>query len=105
MLILMIFLIGKIGKFSGMAFKAQQQSLGAVNGFIEEMIEGQKVVKVFTRENQVKEDFDKLGIYDEQEQLEILNSLLQLAIITQNNYNNIYQDSDDKANSTIQQVR
>ena len=52
-----------------------------------------------------KEDFDKLGIYDEQEQLEILNSLLQLAIITQNNYNNIYQDSDDKANSTIQQVR
>ena len=40
-----------------------------------------------------KEDFDKLGIYDEQEQLEILNSLLQLAIITQNNYNNIYQDS------------
>lgn len=51
-----------------------------------------------------KEDFDKLGIYDEQEQLEILNSLLQLAIITQNN-NNIYQDSDDKANSTIQQVK
>ena len=52
-----------------------------------------------------KEDFDKLGIYDEQEQLEILNSLLQLAIITQNNYNNIYQDSDDKDNSTIQQVK
>ena len=51
-----------------------------------------------------KEDFDKLGIYDEQEQLEILNSLLQLAIITQNN-NNIYQDSDDKDNSTIQQVK
>ena len=48
-----------------------------------------------------KEDFDKLGIYDEQEQLEILNSLLQLAIITQNNYNNIYQDSDDKDNFTI----
>lgn len=61
MLILMIFLIGKIGKFSGMAFKAQQQSLGAVNGFIEEMMEGQKVVKVFTRENQVKEDFEKLN--------------------------------------------
>ena len=52
-----------------------------------------------------KEDFDKLGIHDEQEQLEILNSLLQLAIITQNNYNNIYQASDDKANSTIQQVK
>ena len=48
-----------------------------------------------------KEDFDKLGIYDEQEQFEILNSLLQLAIITQNNYNNIYQDSDDKDNFTI----
>ena len=52
-----------------------------------------------------KEDFDKLGIYDEQEHSEILNSLLQLAIITQNNYNNIYQDSDDKDNSTIQQVK
>ena len=52
-----------------------------------------------------KEDFDKLGIYDEQEQLEILNSLLQLAIITHNNYNNLYQDCDDKDNSTIQQVK
>ncbi len=61
MLILMVFLTGKIGKHSGKAFKAQQQSLGAVNGFIEEMIEGQKVVKVFTRENQVKEDFEKLN--------------------------------------------
>jgi hypothetical protein len=42
-----------------------------------------------------KEDFDKLGIYDEQEQLEILNSLLQLAIITQNNYNQTYHSYDE----------
>ena len=34
-----------------------------------------------------QEDFDKLGINDEKEQLEILNSLLRLAIIMQDNYN------------------
>ena len=36
----------------------QQKSLGAVNGYIEEMITGQKVVKVFNHENISKEEFD-----------------------------------------------
>ena len=42
-------------------FSAQQMSLGAVNGYIEEMITGQKVVKVFCHENTVREEFDLLN--------------------------------------------
>ena len=52
-----ISIIGKAGKF----FVGQQKSLGAVNGYVEEMITGQKVVKVFTHENTAKEEFDKLN--------------------------------------------
>ena len=50
-------LAGKAGKF----FIGQQKSLGAVNGYIEEMITGQKVVKVFNHEEVCKEEFDKLN--------------------------------------------
>ena len=51
------FLAGKAGRF----FIGQQQSLGAVNGYIEEMITGQKVVKVFNHEEVCKEEFNKLN--------------------------------------------
>ena len=51
------FLAGKSAKF----FIGQQKSLGAVNGYIEEMISGQKVVKVFNHEQVAKEEFDKLN--------------------------------------------
>ena len=50
-------LAGKAGKF----FIGQQKSLGAVNGYIEEMITGQKVVKVFNHEEVSKEEFDALN--------------------------------------------
>ena len=50
-------LAGKAGKF----FIGQQKSLGAVNGYIEEMITGQKVVKVFNHEDVCKEEFNKLN--------------------------------------------
>ena len=50
-------LAGKSAKF----FIGQQKSLGAVNGYIEEMISGQKVIKVFNHEQSAKEDFDKLN--------------------------------------------
>ena len=50
-------LAGKAGKF----FIGQQRSLGAVNGYIEEMITGQKVVKVFNHEDACKEEFNKLN--------------------------------------------
>lgn len=42
-------------------FKAQQESLGSVNGYIEEMISGQKVVKVFGHEQKAEEDFGELN--------------------------------------------
>ena len=51
------FLAGKAGKF----FIGQQKSLGAVNGYIEEMITGQRVVKVFNHEDACKEEFNKLN--------------------------------------------
>ena len=50
-------LAGKAGKY----FIGQQKSLGAVNGYIEEMITGQKVVKVFNHEDACKDEFDKLN--------------------------------------------
>ena len=51
------FLASKSAKF----FIGQQKSLGTVNGYIEEMITGQKVVKVFNHEEVAKEEFDKLN--------------------------------------------
>lgn len=58
---LMMFVTGKIAGRSGKYFIGQQKSLAEVNGYIEEMINGQKVVKVFCHEEQTKEDFDKLN--------------------------------------------
>ncbi len=52
-----ITVVGKAGKY----FIGQQKSLGAVNGYVEEMINGQRVVKVFTHEEICKEEFDKLN--------------------------------------------
>ena len=48
-------------KKAGKYFIGQQRSLGAVNGYVEEMINGQKVVKVFNHEETCKEEFDKLN--------------------------------------------
>ena len=50
-------IVGKSAKF----FVGQQRSLGAVNGYVEEMIHGQRVVKVFNREEICKEEFDRLN--------------------------------------------
>lgn len=57
----MLYVTKKIAGKSGKYFINQQQSLGKVNGFVEEMINGQKVIKVFTHEEKAKEDFDKLN--------------------------------------------
>ena len=51
----------KIASKSSKYFISQQHSLGKVNGYIEEMLKGQKVVKVFTHEEKSKEEFDKLN--------------------------------------------
>lgn len=51
----------KFAGFSSRYFLAQQRNLGKVNGFIEEMLNGQKVVKVFTHEQENIEAFDKIN--------------------------------------------
>ncbi len=58
-----IFLLGgaAIAKRSGRFFKGQQAALGAMNGYIEETVTGQKVVKVFGHENECIEEFDLLN--------------------------------------------
>lgn len=61
MLFIIVKVIGAIGSRSGKGFIAQQKALGAVNGYIEEMIDGQKVVKVFCHEEKADEEFDRLN--------------------------------------------
>lgn len=51
----------KIAGKSGKYFFDQQQNLGKVNGYIEEMMNGQKVIKVFTHEEETKEGFDAVN--------------------------------------------
>ena len=58
-LALMLFAVKKVTGRSGKYFMAQQESLGNVNGYIEELINGQKVVKVFNHEEKAKEEFDR----------------------------------------------
>ncbi len=57
----MIFVSRFITKRSGRYFRQQQMMLGEVNGFIEEMMEGSKVIKVFTHEEQSIQDFEKVN--------------------------------------------
>ena len=61
MLFIIIKVIGFVGSRSGKGFVAQQRALGSVNGYIEEMIDGQKVVKVFCHEDKANEEFDALN--------------------------------------------
>lgn len=58
---IMLFTTKRIGKKSGYYFGAQQKDLGRVNGYIEEMMEGQKVVKVFCHEEKSLEEFRKIN--------------------------------------------
>ena len=58
---IMVILIKKLGGKSSKYFKQQQKDLGAANGYIEETIEGQKVVKVFNHEDEVKNEFEVLN--------------------------------------------
>ncbi len=59
--LLMTVLVKKIGGKSGSYFVKQQKSVGKVNGYIEEMINGQKVVQVFCREEKTKAEFNALN--------------------------------------------
>ena len=57
MLFVTRFIVGRSGKY----FMRQQQKIGTLNGYIEEMINGQKVVKVFCHEKEAQEGFDKVN--------------------------------------------
>ena len=61
MSLLTVFVTGKVAGASGKNFVAQQRNLGALNGYIEEMMQGQKVVKVFCHEDEAIERFDMLN--------------------------------------------
>ena len=61
MLIIILYTVKFIGSKSGSYFIKQQVTLGKLNGYIEEMINGQKVIKVFCHEEEAKADFDKLN--------------------------------------------
>lgn len=76
-LALMMIFSSKITKKSALAFKKQQENIGRLNGFTEEIIEGMKVVKVFNHENESEKDF------------EVLNKNLQMAATEANAYSNV----------------
>lgn len=61
MVCILLFVVRKIAGQSSRYFRDQQNDLGKVNGYIEEMVEGQKVIKVFNHEEQAKKDFRKLN--------------------------------------------
>lgn len=61
MVIIMVFITRTVGKKSAHYFKKQQENLGTVNGYIEEIIEGQKVVKVFNHEEEVVSHFGDIN--------------------------------------------
>ena len=56
---LSMLVLGRIAKYTGRLFKQQQAALGELNGVVEETITGAKVVKVFSRERYVMEDFQR----------------------------------------------
>ena len=68
---------GFITRKSRTRYASQQAALGAVNGFIEEMMNGQRVIKVFTHEEASKEDFDKIN-EELFEQMSVANTLANI---------------------------
>ncbi len=58
---LLTFIIRSVGGNSGKYFRRQQQALGKMEGYVEELMNGQKVVKVFVHEEESKKDFDKVN--------------------------------------------
>ena len=75
---LMTFVVKKIGGNSAKYMVSQQTSLAEEEGFVEEMMKGQKVVKVFTHEEKAKEDFDRLNekLFKDSERAHIFGNIL-----------------------------
>jgi len=77
-IIAMLFVTKKIGGNSAKYFIRQQKSLGTMEGYIEEMMNGQKVVKVFCHEEESKKDFKKINgeLFDDAEKANIFANML-----------------------------
>ncbi|MGI6004093.1 MAG: ABC transporter ATP-binding protein [Christensenellales bacterium] len=84
MLAVMIFAISRLGKKSSAHFSAQQKQLGRVNGYIEEMVEGQKVIKVFNQEERVTATFGTLneGLFESTRKAQTYASVLMPIMIS-----------------------
>ncbi|MBQ8406830.1 MAG: ABC transporter ATP-binding protein, partial [Clostridia bacterium] len=74
----MTFVVKKIGGGSAKYMVAQQTSLAVEEGFMEEMMKGQKVVKVFTHEEKAKEDFEKLNdkLFEDSKKAHVFGNIL-----------------------------
>ncbi len=81
--------VGVIGGKSGMYFMKQQKSLGTLNGYIEEMMEGQKVVKVFCHEEEAKKKFYQLNdeLYENAKNANIFANILMPIMANLGNIN------------------
>ncbi|MBR5510091.1 MAG: ABC transporter ATP-binding protein [Lachnospiraceae bacterium] len=89
MVMVMFKTVGVIGGKSGMYFMKQQKSLGALNGYIEEMMEGQKVVKVFCHEEEAKKKFYQLNddLYENAKNANIFANILMPVMANLGNIN------------------
>ena len=74
----MTFVVKKIGGNSAKYMVAQQSSLAKTEGFVEEMMKGQKVVKVFTHEDEAKDDFDRFNeqLYKDSQRAHVFGNVL-----------------------------
>ena len=77
-MLIIVFVSSRVGGLSKKYFSEQQRSLGKENSYIEELVSGQQVVKVFAREKQVNTDFDKI------------NNLLKENTFKANKFSNIF---------------
>lgn len=87
-IIIMLIFTRKVGGGSARYFFNQQSALGKVEGFVEEMMNGQKVIKVFCHEEESKSDFDKLNeiLFEESERA---NKYANILIPVLNNIGNV----------------
>ena len=89
MVAVMVGVVRKIGSQSGKYFIRQQKDLGVLNGYIEEMMEGQKVVKVFCHEEETKKKFYELndGLFDSAKNANIYANILMPVMANIGNIN------------------
>ena len=89
MVAVMVGVVRKIGSQSGKYFIRQQKDLGVLNGYIEEMMEGQKVIKVFCHEEETKKKFYELndGLFDSAKNANIYANILMPVMANLGNIN------------------